>query len=263
MILRYTFLCFCFLLISSQNTLAHPETVQQIEDLLSARDQGWNHLLGILAFILSVTTACGFAIYTQIKRKLNDETRSKILENESRNMIRLGLRDYENFKESNNIPGIAHSALASAITHTRQAWFMASNMSEPLTYNTKNDLLALSGANLGYYYFELMKCISGTDTEHKEEYRKKAIEAVEAASLMIETCERRKETTNCYWWEPLESKLRVQYECMNKDFSKEFKKIQIAQIRNKMSSLIVDSSIPTSARVEMSKDWASVLTYSK
>lgn len=235
------------------------KTQKQITTLLRARDAGRNNLLALLGFILSVSVAVGYATYRQVRTKLESETRDKILENESRNMIRLGLRDYENFVENRHLDGVAHGALLSAVTHTRQAWFMAENMSGPLSVIPKCDMLALAGANLGYYYFELVTCVKTVDNKLAEKYRAKALQCIENASMCIDSCARRKELTNCKWWEVVESKLRVLYECSQPSLTEFAWEMEKENIAKKIKSLVQDLSIPANVRSEMSKEWEGLL----
>lgn len=232
-----------------------------LTSIQNAWGAGWNSLLALLAFLLSLIAVFGFQIYRTIKQKILDDIRDSILENEARSMIRIGLRDFEHYEENKDRPIIAQSSLSSAISHTRQGLASARDMSRTHgNDDIRQTLMALAGTNLAYFYTAMMLSLrSTTDTDSKDigdDYCKKAAQILLDVKLEIEACCRRKEQVNCKWYEIVDSVIFVEYHCRDANC---LEKTTETRLKNKIHDMMTNKDIPFEEREEIFNRWKDLM----
>lgn len=242
------------------NLAAHTEDINQLKEIIDAHNSGISTAVTILTVMVMIILASGYAVYIIIKNKIVDETRSKILENESRNLIRLGVRDYENhlYAKKAGQTDSSLSCLYSARSHTQQARYMASSMSNPLSYHPKNDLLALSGTNLAYYYTELM--LITDEIKSRDFMRKQAMLALEESSINLASSVKRQATTDALWFDMIESSIFTQYHCLNEaSDDSSFFQGELEIVMQKLNDITYHNDVPQSFRSQTLNDWGDII----
>lgn len=253
---------FCIWIAGATADQATPPTapvssaLSEIKALHEAESSARVEVLTWLGLAIAVIGLSGLALFKLVERKLLEVTRNQVLENEARSLIRLGVGDFENFEENKQYPDTARSSLVSAVTHTRQALVNASSIENGVAEVPKLFLVALASANLGYYYCEMMNNLPVKDRDHREKYRKLALESIRNASLPIAAARRRREES---WWEMVESSVHVHYHCSKGDKTDAQWMPEKRFLQKEITSLIEDKEIPSEVRQRMINDWSELL----
>jgi len=229
-----------------------PEAKTYIDGLLSAESTARTDTLALLGFLLAaialVTTFAGFSVYKFLERSISARILDDIRESEARNLIRLGKRSYDLFSDQTLAKEARLAALMGAITNTDYALSVIEKLKRNETDRTRNDLLALAGTNLGYYYIELAELMAsaspGLDVSH---YHRTAIIAVDRVTVNVEVAQRNRNSDILDWWNVVESRLAVLFKATPNPDKTSFK----AAIKE----LVENTAIPYEWRIETKKIW--------
>ncbi|MCC4284839.1 hypothetical protein LL273_14000 [Marinobacter salarius] len=260
------------LLVLSVAAYGHPAEMD-MEELVSmitqAENTGKSDLVSLIIIFLTIftisATLMGLFIYQRLSKKLEDHLRDKILESEARSLISLSYAYYQTFRDTKEL---APETSNVSISHAAQQAELASNtLSKIKTDSVDVDkakkilgLRALALTNAAYYAAE-RKCLveAWRENDHKhmdhERIAKQAVRLANESSLFVETSERNRTVEDLKWWDVVESRLWALRYC-DLYFDKE-------SAREKLETLLKDSSIPSAWKEEIKDDWEDILKTGK
>jgi len=267
-ILVWVFLLSPFHFVIAQETGVNYENIPEL--VIKARDDGFGDALMLMTFftglLVATATGVGFLIYKVTVNRIDAHMRSKILESEVRNMLRLGFLYYGSYLEMSefNEEASLHS-IVNASSYTSRALQMLNKLDE--SNHEILDLKALSLTNLAYYLalrasvtqsrirsFKAPESdLSHTDQKLERlrgklsELRKEGKRFAENSALYVESAERRKEMANLKWWEVIESRLFALYVC-DDEFDRKV-------ARAKLEEVYLNSLVPQGWKNEIRKEW--------
>lgn len=246
----------------------NPEKILDL--VMEAHDDGVDDALMLMTFFtglfVAVATGVGLVMYNVMVKRIDAHMRSKILESEVRNMLRLGFLYYGSYLEMSefNEEASLHS-IVNASSYTSRALQMLNKLDE--SNHEIVDLKALSLTNLAYYLAlralviqSRIDCLLQSQPDlppsdpKLERLRKKLAHLrsegkkfAESSAIYVESAERRKEMVNLKWWEVIESRLFAL--CICDDFFDR----EVA--RTKLDEMYRDSLVPQGWKNEIRKEW--------
>jgi hypothetical protein len=227
----------------------HLSTKDYIDGLMAARASAAQDTANTFGILLAVLTAIisllGFGVYKVLRNKLNSVILDDIREAEIRSLIGLGLINYQLFTNDGQEPAVKHSAINSAIAHTEHSLTMARNK---LSNSNKNrlKLIAITAANLAYYYVELSDITETSSIQDKQ--RTQASKCLDISGIEIDAVIRTGGADSFPWYSVDESRLYVRLRTRPENLDKE-------PIFTNIKALLDNQAVPSKWREKIKTKW--------